>query len=74
MYRDVTLNRISEADIDKELCVAGWIENIRDHGGVSFIDLRDMYGILQVVLRDDTLLKGLSREDCVSIKGIMEKR
>ena len=33
-----------------------------------------MYGILQVVLRDDTLLKGLSREDCVSIKGIMEKR
>ena len=74
MYRDVTLNQISEADIDKELCVAGWIENIRDHGGVSFIDLRDMYGILQVVLRDDTLLKGLSREDCVSIKGIMEKR
>ena len=40
MYRDVTLNQISEADIDKELCVAGWIENIRDHGGVSFIDLR----------------------------------
>ncbi len=74
MYRDVTLNQISEADIDKQLSVAGWIENIRDHGGVSFIDLRDMYGILQVVIRDDTLLKGLSREDCVSIQGIMEKR
>lgn len=74
MYRDVTLNQISEADIDKQLSVAGWIENIRDHGGVSFIDLRDMYGILQVVIRDDTLLKGLSREDCVSIQGIMEKK
>lgn len=74
MYRDVTLNQVSEADIDRELCVAGWIENIRDHGGVSFIDLRDMYGVLQVVLRDDTLLKGLSREDCVSVKGVMEKR
>ncbi len=72
MYRDVTLNQISEADIDKQLSVAGWIENIRDHGGVSFIDLRDMYGILQVVIRDDTLLKGLSREDCVSIQGIMK--
>lgn len=74
MYRDVTLNQVSEADIDRELCVAGWIENIRDHGGVSFIDLRDMYGVLQVVLRDDKLLKGLSREDCVSVKGVMEKR
>ncbi len=74
MYRDVTLNQISEADVGRQLRVAGWIENIRDHGGVSFIDLRDMYGILQVVIRDDTLLKGLSREDCVSIQGIMEKR
>ena len=61
MYRDVTLNQVSEADIDKELQVAGWIENIRDHGGVSFIDLRDMYGVLQIVLRDDSLLKGLTR-------------
>ncbi len=74
MYRDVLLDQVSEGDIGKELMVAGWIENIRDHGGVSFIDLRDMYGVLQVVLRDDSLLKGLTREDCVSIKGIMEKR
>ena len=74
MYRDVTLNQVSEADIDKELQVAGWIENIRDHGGVSFIDLRYMYGVLQIVLRDDSLLKGLTREDCISVKGVMEKR
>ena len=47
MYRDVTLNNVSENDIGKELKVAGWVENIRDHGGVSFIDLRDMYGVLQ---------------------------
>ena len=56
IYRDVTLQQISEADIGKELRVAGWIENIRDHGGVSFVDLRDMYGVLQVVMRDTTLL------------------
>ena len=54
--------------------VAGWIENIRDHGGVSFIDLRDMYGVLQIVMRDTSLLKGLNKEDCVSIKGEIEKR
>ena len=44
---------------DKEVKVAGWIENIRDHGGVSFVDLRDMYGVLQVVMRNTDLLKGL---------------
>ena len=70
MYRDCTLNQISESDIGKKMQVAGWVENIRDHGGVSFIDLRDMYGVLQVVMRDTSLLKGISREDCVSISGL----
>ena len=42
IYRDVTLQEISEGDIGKELRVAGWVENIRDHGGVSFVDLREM--------------------------------
>ena len=41
--------------------VAGWVENIRDHGGVSFIDLRDMYGVLQVVMRDTSLMEGISK-------------
>lgn len=74
IYRDVTLQEISESDIGKELRVAGWVENIRDHGGVSFVDLRDMYGVLQVVMRDTSLLDGLSREMNVSIEGLIEKR
>ena len=74
IYRDITLQQISEEDIGKELRVAGWIENIRDHGGVSFVDLRDMYGVLQVVMRDTTLLDGLSREMSVSIEGRIEHR
>ena len=73
-YRDVTLQEISESDIGRELRVAGWIENIRDHGGVSFVDLRDMYGVLQVVMRDTSLLEGLSKEMSVSIAGLIEKR
>ncbi|MCH5257840.1 MAG: aspartate--tRNA ligase [Lachnospiraceae bacterium] len=74
IYRDVTIKQISEQDIGKELKVAGWVENIRDHGGVSFVDLRDMYGVLQVVMRDTSLLDGLSREMCISIEGLIEKR
>ena len=73
-YRDVTLKEISESDIGRELRVAGWIENIRDHGGVSFVDLRDMYGVLQVVMRDTSLLEGLSKEMSVSVEGLIEKR
>lgn len=73
-YRNCTLDQIGEGDVGKTLKVAGWIENIRDHGGVSFIDLRDMYGVLQVVMRDTALLDGLNKEDCISIEGVMEHR
>ncbi|MCQ2493957.1 MAG: aspartate--tRNA ligase [Lachnospiraceae bacterium] len=74
MYRDLTINQIGEDKIGQILQVAGWVENIRDHGGVSFIDLRDMYGVLQVVLRDTSLLDGICKEMCVSITGPVEKR
>lgn len=74
LYRDVTFDRLGESDIGRELKVAGWVENIRDHGGVSFVDLRDMYGELQVVLHDEGLLKKLSREACVSVTGMVERR
>ena len=74
IYRDVTLNQVTEADIDKEIRIAGWVENIRDHGGVSFIDLRDMYGVVQVVIRDGKLLDGIHKEQAISIKGLVEKR
>lgn len=74
LYRDVTFDRLGESDIGRELKVAGWVENIRDHGGVSFVDLRDMYGELQVVLHDEGLLKKLSREACVSVTGVVERR
>ena len=73
-YRERNLGQITEGDIGSEMKVAGWVENIRDHGGVSFIDLRDMHGQLQIVMRDTSLLKGISKEDCVSIKGEIEKR
>ncbi len=74
MYRDITLREISEQHIGQTLQVAGWVENIRDHGGVSFVDLRDMYGVLQVVMRDTTLLDGIVREMCLSVEGMVEKR
>ena len=74
IYRSRILNEISESDVGKTIRVAGWVENIRDHGGVSFIDLRDMYGVLQVVLRDTSLLDGITKENCISIEGVIDHR
>ncbi len=74
MYRDKTIDQMNEQDVGKNVRLAGWVENIRDHGGVSFIDLRDMYGVMQVVLRDTTLLDGITREQAISVEGVVEHR
>ena len=74
IYRDVTMDNISEKNVGETVRIAGWIENIRDHGGVSFIDLRDMYGVMQVVMRDTSLLEVLNKEDCISVEGPIEHR
>ena len=69
IYRDKIMSDITEQDVGSNLKIAGWVENIRDHGGVSFIDLRDMYGVMQVVMRDTSLLDGINKEDCISVEG-----
>ena len=74
IYRNITMDQISESNVGQTLKIAGWVENIRDHGGVSFIDLRDMYGIMQVVMRDTSLLNGLNKEDCISVEGLIQHR
>ena len=74
IYRTHTANQIGEELVGREVTLAGWIENVRDHGGVSFIDLRDYYGVVQVVMRDTSLLDGLNKEDCICVSGKIEKR
>ena len=69
-----SVERLHCSNSGKTIRVAGWVENIRDHGGVSFIDLRDMYGVLQVVLRDTSLLDGITKENCISIEGVIDHR
>ncbi len=74
LYRTDRADKIGEDRIGDSVTLAGWIENIRDHGGVSFIDLRDYYGVVQVVMHNAELLNGLNKEDCISISGVIEKR
>lgn len=74
IYRDVTLAQVTEGDIGRTVRIAGWVENIRDHGGVSFLDIRDAYAVMQVVIREGRLLEGIRKEQAVSIAGPIEKR
>ena len=73
-YRNSYCGTLSLNDIDKEVTVSGWIENIRDHGGVIFVDLRDEHGTLQLVSNNDSIFDGLTKESTITVKGIIRKR
>ena len=73
-YRNVSCGELRKENIGQEVRVAGWVENIRDHGGVMFLDIRDQYGVLQAVVHDDSLLKGVNRECTVTVSGTVVER
>ncbi len=73
-YRTAYPGKVDEAFIGKDIMLAGWVENIRDHGGVIFVDLRDETGVMQLVSNDDSIFNGLSKESTITIKGMVRKR
>ncbi len=74
MYRTHRCNEIRPAHIGQKVELAGWVDVIRDHGGVLFVDLRDETGITQVVVHDESLLKGMSKETVISVSGTVTER
>jgi aspartyl-tRNA synthetase len=77
-YRSHTCGALRESDIGKTVRLSGWCHRIRDHGGVLFIDLRDHYGLTQVVADPDSsafkLAETLRSEWVVRIDGKLRKR
>ena len=73
-YRTHYCGELRESDIGSDVRVAGWVENIRDHGGVMFLDIRDHYGVVQVVVHDDRLLENINKECSVTVSGRVTKR
>ena len=74
IYRTHTCNELSQKDIGETIRISGWIDTIRDHGGVLFIDLRDHYGVTQIVLSDDGMIAGIGKETVISVEGKVIKR
>ncbi len=74
MLRTHTCNELRTEHIGAKVTLTGWVDTIRDHGGVLFVDLRDHYGVTQVVFSDDKLLHGITKETVVLIEGTVEGR
>ena len=74
MYRTLFCNDIRDKHIGQTVQLAGWVDVVRDHGGVIFVDLRDYTGVTQVVIHNEELLKNVNRETVISVSGTVEKR
>ncbi len=74
MLRTHTCNELSKEHIGQNVTLTGWIETVRDHGGVLFVDLRDHYGTTQIVFSDDSVISKISKETVILIEGVVTKR
>ena len=80
MYRSNTCGELRLSDAGKEVTLAGWVQRSRKMGGMTFVDLRDRYGLTQLVFNeaDDAQLcdraNKLGREFCIQVKGVVSER
>lgn len=74
IYHSIMIKDITNDMVKTKIVVSGWVQNIRDHGGVLFLDLRDTTGVLQTVSNDDEMFKRLARESVVKLEGTLRKR
>ena len=77
MYRTHNLGELRIEDINKEVELSGWIQRIRNLGGMIFIDLRDQFGITQIVINDEKMqeqVKNVPTESCIHISGKVVER
>jgi aspartyl-tRNA synthetase len=73
-YRTHTCGALRENHVGQTVKLSGWVDTIRDHGGVTFFDLRDQYGITQIVLHNEDYVKQVSKESVITVSGPVKKR
>ena len=77
MYRTKTCGELNINNVGENVELAGWIQKIRDLGGMIFIDLRDEFGITQIVVNDESLqgvVKAYTTESCIHVEGEVVER
>ncbi|MBO5913074.1 MAG: aspartate--tRNA ligase [Clostridia bacterium] len=74
MLRTHNCNELTTAHIGQKVTLTGWLQTVRDHGGILFVDLRDHYGVTQIVVSDDSMIQGMSKETVISVEGVVCER
>ena len=77
MYRTHTCGELNIANVNQEVRLSGWVQRIRNLGAMRFIDLRDQFGITQIVINDEEIqkqAKELTTESCIHILGKIVER
>ena len=74
IYRSHMCGSLNAKHIGAEVKVAGWVNNIRKMGGLTFLTIRDQSGVVQVFVEDEKLVEGLTRESTVTISGLVRSR
>ncbi|HEX2979818.1 MAG TPA: OB-fold nucleic acid binding domain-containing protein, partial [Anaerolineaceae bacterium] len=80
MYKTHTNGELRAKHINETVTLAGWVNRVRDHGGVRFIDLRDRFGLVQVVVNPTLseqayqLSQDLRPEWVIQVKGVVQHR
>ena len=73
-YRTHNCNELTLKNLGETVTLAGWVDTVRDHGGVAFVDLRDQYGITQIVVHDESMLASMHKENVISVTGEVVRR
>ena len=73
-YRTHNCNELTLKNLGETVTLAGWVDTVRDHGGVAFVDLRDQYGITQIVVHDESMLSSMHKENVISVTGEVVRR
>ena len=74
IYRNHNCGELRLCDVNKEVKLAGWVNSIRKLGGITFLTLRDHFGITQVIVNDEEMLNGICKECTISISGTVVER
>lgn len=74
IYKTHNCSELRLSDVGKEVRLAGWVNSIRKLGGITFVTLRDHFGITQILVNEESMLNGINKECTITVSGVVQER